>query len=112
MGSSRTKTRGRMARMAAMATFCFCPPERVAISRARRSLMPTVSSVFAHALLDLVVGNAKVLEAKEHLVLDDRGDHLRVDILQHTADDLRHVGQRDLAGVVASTMTDPKNVPV
>ena len=43
---------------------------------------------FAHALLDLVVGNAKVLEAKEHLVLDDRGDHLRVDILQHAADDL------------------------
>lgn len=67
---------------------------------------------FAHALLDLVVGNAKVLEAKEHLVLDDRGDHLRVDILQHAADDLRHVGQRDLAGVVAVNHDDPKNVPV
>ena len=56
---------------------------------------------FAHALLDLVVGNAKVLEAKEYLVLDDRGDHLRVDILQHAADDLRYIGERDLAGVVA-----------
>ncbi len=30
--------------MAAMATFCFWPPERVAISRSRRSAMPTVSS--------------------------------------------------------------------
>ena len=63
---------------------------------------------FAHALLDLIVGNAKVLEAKEHLVLDDRSDHLRVDILQHTADDLRHVGERDLAGVVAVDHDGPK----
>ena len=63
---------------------------------------------FAHALLDLVVGNAKVLEAKEHLVLDDRSDHLRVDILQHTADDLRHVGERDFAGVVAVDHDGPK----
>ena len=63
---------------------------------------------FAHALLDLVMGDAKVLEAKEHLVLDDRGDHLRVDILQHAADDLRHVGQRDLAGVVAVNHDGPK----
>ena len=47
------------------------------------------------------MGNAKVLEAKEYLVLDDRGDHLRVDILQHAADDLRYIGERDLAGVVA-----------
>ena len=54
------------------------------------------------------MGNAKVLEAKEHLVLDDRGDHLRVDILQHTADDLRYVGQRDLAGVVAVNHDGPK----
>ena len=63
---------------------------------------------FAHALLDLVVGNAKVLEAKEHLVLDDRSDHLRVDILQHTADDLRDVGERDFAGVVAVDHDGPK----
>ena len=63
---------------------------------------------FAHALLDLIVGNAKVLEAKEHLVLDDRSDHLRVDILQHTADDLRHVGERDFAGVVAVDHDGPK----
>ena len=55
----------------------------------------------AQALLDLIVGNAKVLQTKEHLVFDDRSDHLRVDVLQHAADDLRHVGQRDLAGVVA-----------
>jgi hypothetical protein len=32
--------------MAAIATFCFCPPERVAISRFLRSEMPTVSSVW------------------------------------------------------------------
>ena len=63
---------------------------------------------FTHALLDLVVGNAKVLEAKEHLVLDDRSDHLRVDILQHTADDLRHVGERGFAGVVAVNHDGPK----
>ena len=30
--------------MAAMATFCFCPPDSVAISRSRKSAMPTVSS--------------------------------------------------------------------
>ena len=54
----------------------------------------------AHALLDLVMRNAKVLEAKEHFVLNDRSDHLRVDVLQHAADDLRYVGERDLAGVV------------
>ena len=29
--------------MAAIATFCFCPPESVAISRPRSSGMPTVS---------------------------------------------------------------------
>ena len=63
---------------------------------------------FAHALLDLVVGNAKVLEAKEHLVLDDRGDHLRVDVLQHAADDLRHIGERDFAGVVVVNHDGPK----
>ena len=44
VGSSRTRTRGASARIAAMATFCFCPPERVAISRWRRSAMPTASS--------------------------------------------------------------------
>ena len=56
---------------------------------------------FGDALLDLVVRHAKVLEAKEHLVLNHGGDHLRVDVLQHAADDLRYVGERDLAGVVA-----------
>ncbi len=55
----------------------------------------------AHTLLDLVVGDAKVLQAKKHLVLDDRGDHLRVDVLQHAADDLRHIGERNFTGVVA-----------
>ena len=55
----------------------------------------------AHALLDLIVRNAKVLEAKEHFVLNDRSDHLRIDVLQYATDDLRYVGERDLAGVVA-----------
>ena len=55
----------------------------------------------AQALLDLVVRNAKVLEAIEHFVLNDRSDHLGIDVLQHAADDLRYVGERDLAGVVA-----------
>ena len=55
----------------------------------------------AHTLLDLVVRNAKVLQAKKHLVLDDRGDHLRVDVLQHAADDLRYIGERNFTGVVA-----------
>ena len=54
------------------------------------------------------MGNAKVLESKEYLVLDDRSDHLRVDILQHAADDLRYVGERDLAGVVAANHDGPK----
>ena len=44
VGSSSTRTRGRNARIAAMATFCFWPPESVAISRSRKSSMPTVSS--------------------------------------------------------------------
>ena len=55
----------------------------------------------AHAPLDLVVWDAKVLQTKEHLVFDNRGDHLRVDVLQHAADDLRHVGERDFTGVTA-----------
>ena len=42
VGSSSTSTRGSSARMAAMATFCFWPPESVAISRWRSSRMPTV----------------------------------------------------------------------
>ena len=46
VGSSSTRTRGASARMAAMATFCFWPPESVAISRSRRSEMPTVASVW------------------------------------------------------------------
>ena len=41
-----------------------------------------------YTLLDLVVRDAKVLQAKKHLVLDDRGDHLRVYVLQHASDDL------------------------
>ncbi len=53
-----------------------------------------------NALLDLVVGDAKVLEAKEHLVLDHRGHHLCVDVLQDAAHHLRDVGERDVAGVV------------
>ena len=44
VGSSSTSTRGRMARIAAMATFCFWPPESVAISRPRSSVMPTEAS--------------------------------------------------------------------
>ena len=53
------------------------------------------------ALLDLVVRHAEVLEAKEHLVLHDGGDHLGVDVLQHAADDARDVRERDVAGVAA-----------
>ena len=62
----------------------------------------------AHTLLDLVVRNAKVLQAKKHLVLDDRGDHLCVDVLQHAADDLRHIGERNFTGVVAVNHDGPK----
>ena len=63
---------------------------------------------FTHALFDLVVWNAKVLEAKEHLVFDDRSDHLRVDVLQYAADDLRYIGERDLAGVAAIDLDGAK----
>ena len=91
-----------------MATFCFCPPDEGGDLAVTQVADADGLERFAQALLDLVVGNAKVLEAKEHLVLDDRSDHLRVDILQHAADDLRHVGQRDLAGVVAVNHDGPK----
>ena len=53
------------------------------------------------AALDLVMGHAEVLEAEEQFVLDDRGDHLRVDVLVDRAHDARDVGQRDVAGVRA-----------
>ncbi len=53
------------------------------------------------AVLDLVVRHAEVLEAEEHLVLDDGGDHLRVDVLQDAADNAADVGEGDLAGVLA-----------
>ena len=42
MGSSSTSARGRSARMAAIATFCFWPPESVEISRCLRAAAPTV----------------------------------------------------------------------
>ena len=54
-----------------------------------------------HAGLDLVVRNAEVLEAEEHLVLDHRRHHLRIDVLQHAAHEARDVGERDVAGVLA-----------
>ena len=54
-----------------------------------------------NALLDLVVGDAEVLKAKEHLVLDHRGHHLGVDVLQDAAHYLRDVGERHVAGVVS-----------
>ena len=63
---------------------------------------------FGDALLNLVVRHAKVLEAKEHLILNHGGDHLRVDVLQHAADDLRYVGERDFAGVTAVNHDGPK----
>ena len=45
------------------------------------------------------MGHPKVLEAKEHLVLDHRSNHLGVDVLQHAANYLRDVGERNVAGV-------------
>ncbi len=47
VGSSSTSTRGSIAKIAAMATFCFWPPLSVAISRSRRSVMPTVAKALA-----------------------------------------------------------------
>ena len=41
VGSSKIITRGRNAKIAAMATFCFCPPESVSISRYFKSKIPT-----------------------------------------------------------------------
>ncbi len=46
------------------------------------------------------MGNAKVLKTKEQLVFYNRGHHLRVNVLQNTANYLRNIGERDLAGVV------------
>ncbi len=43
VGSSSTITRGCSAKIAAIATFCFCPPDNVDISRCSKSDMPTVS---------------------------------------------------------------------
>ena len=79
-----------------MATFCFWPPESVAISRSRD---PHRVERPRDAVLDLVVRDAEVLEPEEQLVLDHGRDHLRVDVLQDAADDLRDVRQRDVAGV-------------
>ena len=54
-----------------------------------------------HASLDLVVRHAEVLQPEQHLVLDDRCHHLRVDVLQDASHHATDVGERDLAGVVA-----------
>ena len=53
------------------------------------------------ARLDLVARDAEVLEPEEELVLDARGDHLGVDVLQDRPHDARDVGEADLAGVHA-----------
>ena len=51
-------------------------------------------------LVDALVRHAEVLEAEEQLVLNHRGDHLRVDVLVDRAHDPRDVGERELAGVL------------
>ena len=53
------------------------------------------------ASLDLVVRHAEVLEAEQHLVLHDGRDHLRVDVLEHAANDARDVRQGNVAGIPA-----------
>ena len=100
VGSSSTSTRGASASIAAMATFCFWPPESVAISRSRRSAIPTASSAAAMVSSMRSCATPKFLEAEEQLVLNHRGDHLRVDVLVDRAHDPRDVGERELAGVL------------
>ena len=64
VGSSSTSTRGSSARIAAMATFCFWPPERVAISRSRRSEMPTEARAPARRSSILSCGTPKFSRPK------------------------------------------------
>ena len=44
--------------------------------------------------------DAEVLEAEKHLILDDGGDHLGVDVLEDRPDDLGDVGQGHVAGIL------------
>ena len=46
------------------------------------------------------MGHAEVLEAEEHLVLDDGGDHLRIDVLEDRTYNLGDVRERDVAGIL------------
>ena len=78
-----------------MATFCFCPPESVAISRPRRSAMPTASSAAVTRSSIWSWGTPKFSSPNGvHLVLNDRGDHLRIDVLQDGAHHARDVTVR------------------
>ena len=112
VGSSRTKTRGRMARMAAMATFCFCPPERVAISRSRWSLMPTVSSVSLKRCSILSWGTPKFSRPKS-ISSSTIEATICVSISCSTLPTICDTSVSETSQVSwPSTMTDPKNVPV
>ena len=51
--------------------------------------------------LDLVVGDAEVLEAEKQLIFHHGGDHLRVDVLCDGADETRDIGKCDIAGILA-----------
>ena len=112
VGSSRTKTRGRMARMAAMATFCFCPPESVAISRSRRSLMPTVSSVSLTRCSIWSWGTPKFSRPKS-ISSSTIEATICVSISCSTLPTICDTSVSETSQVSwPSTMTDPKNAPV
>ena len=112
VGSSSTRTRGRMARMAAMATFCFWPPERVAISRLRRSLMPTVLSVSLTRCSIWSCGTPKFSRPKS-ISSSTSEATICVSMSCNTLPTICDTSVSETSQVSRpSTLTEPKNVPV
>src|SRR5438105_1489591 len=82
VGSSRRRTRGRSARIPAIARRCFSPPESAAVARSSLYAKPTSASA-VDARPDLGGGDASILETEGDVVAGARHDELRVRVLEH-----------------------------
>ena len=96
-GSSRTRTRGRMASVAAMAVRCFCPPDSVTVAACRSPASPVTSR--HQSTLAAISGwrQGQVLRPERHLRLHRLVDELEVRVLEHHADELGRLVRRQPA---------------
>ena len=93
VGSSSTSTRGCAVSTEPIATRCCWPPESVRSGRARRSAMPSRSSVSSTRLRITSGGQAELLHRVGELLLDRVGDEPGERVLPDVADDVGQVAR-------------------